>query len=120
VRCGVYAYQRVEARKFAQKVASAVVIGLGVGALLVGVATAPAEAKKNPKPSEKPTEAILDPANGEPLTLVISLGDQKIDVYRGLTLITSSKVSTGNREYPTKGWRVQHPREAALSPFKYV
>jgi peptidoglycan hydrolase-like protein with peptidoglycan-binding domain len=98
----VYEYERGEARKFAQRVASAFTTGLGVAALLVAVATAPAEAKKKPKPIEKSTEAILDPANGEPLTLVISLGDQKIDVYRGLTLITSSKVSTGTPDYPTK------------------
>jgi L,D-transpeptidase catalytic domain len=98
----VYEYERGEARKFAQRIASAFTAGVGVAALAVAVATAPAEAKKKPKPIEKPAETILDPANGEPLTLVISLGGQEIDVYRGLTLITSSKVSTGTPNYPTK------------------
>jgi peptidoglycan hydrolase-like protein with peptidoglycan-binding domain len=64
-------------------------------------ASLPAEAGKR-KPA-KPAEATLpDPADGEPMTLVVSLGQQKVDVYRGLTLITSSSVSTGQRGYATK------------------
>jgi len=99
----VYEYGWGEARKFAQRIASAFSIGLGVAAFLsVAVVAAPAEAKKKQKPIEKPAEMVLDPANGEPLTLVVSLNDQQIDVYRGLTLITSSKVSTGTPQYPTK------------------
>jgi len=38
----------------------------------------------------------------EPLTLVVSLRDQKIDVYRGTGLITSSKVSSGKRGHDTR------------------
>jgi peptidoglycan hydrolase-like protein with peptidoglycan-binding domain len=38
----------------------------------------------------------------EPLILVVSLRDQKLDVYRGKTLVTSSKVSSGKRGYDTK------------------
>ena len=43
-----------------------------------------------------------DPDNGEPLTLVVSLRDQQLDIYRGLSLIARSKVSTGTPAYPTK------------------
>ena len=38
----------------------------------------------------------------EPLTLVVSLREQKIDVYRGTGLVTSSKVSSGKRGHDTK------------------
>ena len=62
----------------------------------------PAEAKKNAKQPEKLAEIISDPDNGEPLTLVVSLKDQQLDIYRGLTLIAKSKVSTGTAAYPTK------------------
>jgi peptidoglycan hydrolase-like protein with peptidoglycan-binding domain len=72
------------------------VLAAAVGASL------PAEAGKR-KNAAKPAEAALpDPADGEPMTLVVSLSQQKVDVYRGLTLITSSKVSTGMRGYATK------------------
>lgn len=37
----------------------------------------------------------------EPLRLIISRDEQRVDVYRGLTLITSSKVSTGKSGYET-------------------
>jgi len=38
----------------------------------------------------------------QPMTIVVSLGNQKADVYRGTTLITSTSVSTGKRGYSTK------------------
>jgi peptidoglycan hydrolase-like protein with peptidoglycan-binding domain len=41
-------------------------------------------------------------AGFEPLTLVVSLREQKIDVYRGTSLVTSSKVSSGRRGHDTK------------------
>ncbi|MGE3529239.1 MAG: L,D-transpeptidase family protein [Methyloceanibacter sp.] len=76
---------------------------LGVAVLAAAVGgSLPAEAGKR-KNTAKPAEAELpDPADGEPMTLVVSLSQQKVDVYRGLTLITSSSVSTGQRAYPTK------------------
>jgi hypothetical protein len=70
-------------------------------AIAVGVAL-PAEAKKRQSSQQPAEEPIVDPANGEPMTLVVSLGNQKVDIYRGTTLITSSKVSTGMRGYATK------------------
>jgi peptidoglycan hydrolase-like protein with peptidoglycan-binding domain len=75
---------------------------LGVAVLAAAVGTSlPAEAQKR-KPA-KPAEVTLpDPADGEPMTLVVSLGQQKVDVYRGLTLVTTSSVSTGQRGYATK------------------
>jgi uncharacterized protein YjbI with pentapeptide repeats/peptidoglycan hydrolase-like protein with peptidoglycan-binding domain len=38
----------------------------------------------------------------EPLTLVVSLRQQKLDVYRGTDLVTSSKVSSGKRGHDTR------------------
>jgi peptidoglycan hydrolase-like protein with peptidoglycan-binding domain len=74
-----------------------------VAVLAAAVGTSlPAEAQKR-KNSAKPAEVALpDPADGEPMTLVVSLGQQKVDIYRGLTLVTTSSVSTGMRGYATK------------------
>ena len=85
-------YERGEARKFAQSVALAFSRRLAVAALLSAVAAFPAEAKKKnyelaAKPSE---ETIPDPKDGQPMTLIISLRDQKIDIYRGTLLIATS------------------------------
>ena len=41
-------------------------------------------------------------AFGEPTTLVVSLNQQKIDVYRGMALVASSKVSSGMPGHATK------------------
>ena len=71
--------------------------------MALAVAVTPAEAKKKQKsPVKLAEDSIPDPANGEPLTLIISLDHQKIDVYRGTTLVVSSKVSSGMSDYPTK------------------
>ena len=88
-----------EAKTFAHRAVSASVRFFCVTALALGVSVLGAEAKKKLNPIEEP---ILDPDNGEPLTLVISLKDQKMDFYRGVTLITTTKVSTGTSSYPTK------------------
>ncbi len=94
---------RERAARAAKRTSSTFFTLLGVAALAVAVgASLPAEAKKR-KNADKPVEAAIpDPADGEPMTLVVSLSEQKVDVYRGLTLITSSKVSTGMRGYATK------------------
>ena len=62
----------------------------------------PAEAQKRKNPAKPAEVALPDPADGEPMTLVVSLGQQKVDIYRGLTLVTTSSVSTGMRGYATK------------------
>ena len=95
----MYAYETGEAKTFAHRVVSASVRFVCVTALALGVSVLGAEAKKKLNPIEEP---ILDPDNGEPLTLVVSLKDQKMDVYRGVTLITTTKVSTGTSRYPTQ------------------
>ena len=93
---------RDDVTKIVKKTTLALTTGLGVAALIVAVVAAPAEARKKSR-SSKPVEAALpDPTNGEPMTLVISLSQQKVDVYRGTTRITSSRVSTGMRGYSTK------------------
>jgi lipoprotein-anchoring transpeptidase ErfK/SrfK/peptidoglycan hydrolase-like protein with peptidoglycan-binding domain len=66
--------------------------------LVFAVAVAPTEFKRSrEEPSEKSTGA-----NREPLMLVVSLSDQNVDIYRGSTRITSSRVSTGMPGYATK------------------
>jgi hypothetical protein len=92
VRCGVYEYGRGSAKKLALEDAS--VIATCIGVALVIAFSLPAEAKNKPK-SPVSTEVIIpDPANGEPMTLIVSLRDQTLDVYQGTLLIASSKVST--------------------------
>jgi peptidoglycan hydrolase-like protein with peptidoglycan-binding domain len=71
---------------------------LGIAALSVAIATAPAEAKKQKAPADT---GIADVDNREPLFLVVSTGAQKVDVYRGTTLVTTSQVSTGMPAHPT-------------------
>jgi peptidoglycan hydrolase-like protein with peptidoglycan-binding domain len=97
----VYEYDKCEA--LAQRAAWGGTTGLGVAVLLMAVVASPADAKKNAKqPEKKWTEVMPDPGNGEPLTLIVSLRDQQLDIYRGLSLIAKSKVSTGTAAYPTK------------------
>src|SRR5215469_2939872 len=99
MRYGMCEYEGRDAGKFARQAVSALARLLCVIALALVVSIVGAEAKKNSNPVEKP---ILDPANGEPLSLIVSLKDQKMEVYRGITLITTTKVSTGTPDYPTQ------------------
>ena len=71
---------------------------LGIAALSVAIAVAPAEAKKQKPPADAP---IADLESGDPLFLVVSTGSQKVDIYRGTQLVTSSQVSTGMAAHPT-------------------
>ena len=59
----------------------------------------PAESKNREKRVTAPP--ISDIANGQPLTIVISLNAQKVDVYRGTALVANSQVSSGKRGYAT-------------------
>jgi lipoprotein-anchoring transpeptidase ErfK/SrfK len=94
-------YKKGVARKFAPSVVWALSRCFAIAAILGGaVAALPAEAKRNYELVEQPS--IADPKDGQPLTLVISLRHQKIDIYRGTLVIASSKVSTGMRGYATK------------------
>lgn len=74
---------------------------LGIAALTLAIAAVPAEAGKKQKPKKAPAEPIVQADNGEPMIVVVSIGQQKVDVYRGTTLVTTSAVSTGTAQHPT-------------------
>jgi hypothetical protein len=94
---------RDRAASAADKISSTFFTLVGVMALAFAVGVAlPAEAKKRQSSQKPAEEPIADPANGEPMILVVSLSNQKVAIYRGTTLITSSKVSSGMRGYATK------------------
>ena len=75
-------------------------IFVGAAVLAAAVAIAPADAKKSKNTEVEDAAPAADAR--QPMTLVVSLGNQKVDIYRGMTLITSSSVSTGKRGYATK------------------
>ncbi len=87
----------------AAMVAGRLVRGFAALAAVTAIGFAlPAEAKKD-KSDAKPAESgIADIHNGEPMTLIVSLGAQKVDIYRGTTLVTTSQVSTGMPGHATK------------------
>ena len=66
------------------------------------VAAVPTTLRVRVKEKATETPAIEAAVEAEPLTLVVSLNQQKIDVYRGTALITSAKVSSGKRGYDTR------------------
>jgi peptidoglycan hydrolase-like protein with peptidoglycan-binding domain len=71
----------------------------GVIVVLTALSSIPAEAKNDGKiATDSP---IADIANGQPMTIVISLGAQKVDLYRGTTLVASSQVSSGKPGHET-------------------
>lgn len=88
--------------KFAKTLARSSAVWLGIAGLVFAMAAAPAEAGKRSKSRKPVTASLPDPANGQPTTLVISLGQQKIDVYRGTEKIGTSSVSSGMRGYGTR------------------
>ena len=92
---------RVEAAKVARKTFSTLSICLGVAALAATVAVVPADAKKRKKTVKVENKLATTEAH-QPMTLIVSLRNQKVDIYRGTTLITSSSVSTGKRGHATK------------------
>ena len=95
-------YSTPEAARFAKRTTVALANSLGVAALVFAVAISPADATKR-KSGAKPIEQTLpEVESGEPMTLIVSLRQQKVDIYRGTTLVTSSPVSTGMRGYATK------------------
>src|SRR5262245_25262932 len=59
----------------------------------------PAEAEDEEKRTT--SKPLADVANGQPLTAVVSLDAQKIDIYRSTMLIASSQVSSGKPGYAT-------------------
>ena len=79
---------------------SAVWFGIAVIAFAVA-AVDPALAGKKQKPAKAPEEPVVHVDLKEPMIVVVSIGQQKVDVYRGTTLVTSSAVSTGTSAHPT-------------------
>ena len=79
------------------------VVWFGIAAIaLAAAAIDPALAgKKKQKPEKAPEESIVNVDTKEPMIVVVSIGQQKVDIYRGTTLVTSSAVSTGNAQHPT-------------------
>jgi peptidoglycan hydrolase-like protein with peptidoglycan-binding domain len=73
---------------------------LGVAVLTLAIASIPAEAAKKQKEKKAP-EPLVEVDTGQPMIVVVSIGQQKVDVYRGTTLVTSSAVSTGTAQHPT-------------------
>jgi peptidoglycan hydrolase-like protein with peptidoglycan-binding domain len=88
-----------EATGVAKRALSLLSICLGAAALTAAVAIAPADAKKSKSAVE---DAVPNADADQPMTLIVSLRKQRVDVYRGMTLITSSQVSTGKPGHATK------------------
>jgi len=88
-----------EAAAVAKRTLSTLTIFLGAAAIAATVAAVPAAAKKN-TPAESDETSAVDP--DQPMTIVVSLSNQKANIYRGTTLVTSTQVSTGKRGHSTK------------------
>ena len=93
---------------------------LGVGALVVAIATAPADAKKRKPEEAKQDEGIADIDTSQPMVLVVSLKQQKLDIYRGTTLVTSSAVSTGVPGHATKAGVFSILEKQRLPSFQHL
>ena len=77
-------------------------VWFGIAAIaLAAAAIDPALAGKKQKPAKAPEEPVVHVDLKEPMIVVVSIGQQKVDVYRGTTLVTSSAVSTGTSAHPT-------------------
>jgi peptidoglycan hydrolase-like protein with peptidoglycan-binding domain len=92
---------RVKAIPVAPRAIRISALWLGVAALTLAVAASPAEAGKKQKPAKALDEPIVHVDTKEPMIVVVSIGQQKVDVYRGTSLVTTSAVSTGTSAHPT-------------------
>ena len=61
----------------------------------------PMEVEEERQRGKDAAETLLA-RDGQPMTLVVSLHHQKLDIYSGSTLVTSSRVSSGMRGFETK------------------
>jgi lipoprotein-anchoring transpeptidase ErfK/SrfK/peptidoglycan hydrolase-like protein with peptidoglycan-binding domain len=91
-----------QAARFAKRSTATLAATLGVAALVFAVAAGPADAKKRKAAPKSAEPTVPEVEAGEPMTLIVSLREQRVDIYRGTSLVTSSKVSTGMRGYSTK------------------
>ena len=77
-------------------------VWFGIAAIVLAAAAIdPALAGNKQKPAKAPEEPVVHVDLKEPMIVVVSIGQQKVDVYRGTTLVTSSAVSTGTSAHPT-------------------
>lgn len=72
----------------------------GAAVLAAAIAVVPAAAKKNLGQDGASATETAHP--DDPLIVVVSLRNQKAHIYRGMSLITSTRVSSGKRGYSTK------------------
>ncbi|MXN66045.1 L,D-transpeptidase family protein [Stappia sp. GBMRC 2046] len=80
-------------------------IGALAAATALGLLVLPAEASEKGKlhPLAGEASKIAEDASysDDPLQMVVSLANQRVDVYRGTTLIESSRISSGKSGYST-------------------
>ena len=93
-------------------------VWLGFVAMVAGQIVKPAEAEDKEKSIT--SSRIADVADGQPLTVVISLNAQKIDIYRGTMLIASSQVSSGKPGYATPVGAYSILEKRRWHEFKYL
>ncbi|MFD0985707.1 L,D-transpeptidase family protein [Methyloligella solikamskensis] len=76
--------------------------GILAAAISLAPVNGPAFAADKNKDAEATDPVTQAAASDEPMTLIVALDAQKVDIYRGTKLITSSSVSTGMRGHTTK------------------
>ena len=54
------------------------------------------------------------------MIVVVSIGQQKVDVYRGTTLVTTSAVSTGTSAHPDLHRRLLDHAKGAVAPLEHL
>ncbi|HKQ55801.1 MAG TPA: pentapeptide repeat-containing protein [Methyloceanibacter sp.] len=66
------------------------------------VAASPVKIAIRVKEKADAPPASAAPANVDPLTLVVSLGQQRVDIYRGTEVVANAKISSGKPGYDTR------------------
>ncbi len=79
---------------------STVSVLAGAAVLAGALAIAPALAKKNAVKESADTTETAHP--NDPMIVLVSLRNQKAHIYRGMSLVTTTRVSSGKRGYSTK------------------
>ena len=72
------------------------------GILAAAISLAPMHGQAFAAENKDDAKAAEAAASDEPMTLIVALDAQKVDIYRGTKLIESSSVSTGMRGHTTK------------------
>ncbi len=77
---------------------------LGLATIMIAALPYSADARKKQKVAEPVKEEVVDPsAQAGALTIIISLKNQSVQLYRADKLVDSSRVSSGRRGYSTPG-----------------